>query len=243
MSDSQSIRDSMRNAWNSERLIYRALQDNDDDHTFMHEAIAGDPVGFSLAYPESFRPQSKIMTASLLSMLRRKSLSVVICLSTDESSRIRNKGGFDPPGTQEAEPGIGLATEDTSAKRQTSAQVPIGILTLTAQEQEQHHHRKTMLGINIINDHQGRGYGPEAINWALDWAFKFGGMHRVGLACYGYNDRAQRLYERLGFVKEGTVRECHWFNRAWHDEIYYGMLESEWEKIRSLQQSTSGRGQ
>jgi RimJ/RimL family protein N-acetyltransferase len=28
-----------------------------------------------------------------------------------------------------------------------------------------------MLGISIINDYHGQGYGPEVINWALDWAF------------------------------------------------------------------------
>jgi RimJ/RimL family protein N-acetyltransferase len=94
-----------------------------------------------------------------------------------------------------------------------------------------------MLGISIIDAYQRNGYGPEAINWALDWAFKFGGMHRVGLTCYGFNDRGQRLYERLGFVKEETIRERLWFDGAWHDEIYYGMLESEWGKLRSSQKA------
>jgi RimJ/RimL family protein N-acetyltransferase len=42
--------------------------------------------------------------------------------------------------------------------------------------------------------------------------FQCGGMHRVGLTCCGYNNRGQRLYEQLGFVKERTVRECLWFN-------------------------------
>lgn len=215
----------MRNGWNSQRLVYRALQDNDADHTFMHDAIAGDPVGFPLAYPEAFRPQSKTMTAGLIAGLRNKSLSVVICL---------------PPGNPNDEPGQRKQLPPQEriimipSQAKSSIEVPIGILTLTAPIPETHQHRKTMLGISIVDAYQGHGYGPEAINWALNWAFKFGGMHRVGISCFGFNDRGQRLYEKLGFVKEGTVRECLWFNRAWHDEIYYGMLESDWEKLRSL---------
>jgi len=219
----------MRNGWKSERLIYRALQDNDVDHTFMHEAVAGDPAGFPLAYTEAFRPQSKTMTAALLAMLRNKCLSVVICLPIHELVGAEGRDELKNPETLQTR-----MEKRNSVQGEALTQVPIGILTLTAAEPENHHHRKTMLGISVIDAYQGNGYGPEAINWALDWAFKFGGMHRVGLACFGYNDRSQKLYERLGFVKEGTVRESIWFNRAWHDEIYYGMLESEWEKLRLL---------
>ncbi|KAK7414945.1 hypothetical protein QQX98_006270 [Neonectria punicea] len=232
MSDSKSIRDAMRNGWKSERLIYRAFEDNDADHTFMHHAIAGDPVGFPLAYCEAFRPQSKTITAATCVMLRNKMLSVVICLPTNESIEASSSSKYHHRETLETR-----AEKDDSSQRTTSPNLPIGILTLTKADEDNHHHRKTMLGISIVDAYQGHGYGPEAINWALDWAFKFGGMHRVGLSCYGYNDRGQRLYERMGFTKEGTVRECLWFNRAWHDEVYYGMLESEWEKLRSNQET------
>ncbi|KAI0384785.1 acyl-CoA N-acyltransferase [Hypomontagnella monticulosa] len=230
MSDSKSIQDAMRNGWKSERLVYRALQDNDADHTFMHEAIAGDPVGFPLAYPEVFRPQSKAMTATLLTAMRNKSLSVVICLPADEPREAASKGQSNHPQTLQTG-----GRKDSNTQREILTPLPIGILTLSGPKQENYQHRKTMLGINIISAYQGKGYGSEAINWALDWAFRFGGFHRVGLSCYEYNNRGKRLYERLGFVNEGTVRECIWFNRAWHDETYYGMLESEWEKLRAAQ--------
>ncbi|KAH8655774.1 acyl-CoA N-acyltransferase [Xylariales sp. PMI_506] len=231
MSDSESIRNSMRNGWKSKRLVYRALQDNDADHTFMHEAIAGDPVGFPLGYPEAFRPQSKAMTFGLLAMLRKKALSVVICLPADSAPETPSSKESIGPEVSQAQ-----GSHDSTDQKRSFTHVPIGILTLTAPDVEQSQHRKTMLGINIIDAYQGKGYGPEAINWALDWAFKFGGMHRVGLTCFEFNNRGQRVYERLGFIKEGIIRESLWFNRAWHDEILYGMLESEWEKIRASQQ-------
>ncbi|KAI6082013.1 acyl-CoA N-acyltransferase [Hypoxylon rubiginosum] len=196
----------MRNGWESERLVYRALQDTDVDHTFMHNAIASDPIGFPLAYSEAFRPQSTTMTAALFATLRKKSLSVVICLPTDNPIEATTM-------YESSQQEILPAQAESKTQSEASTLMPIGILTLTAPEPENHHHRKTMLGISVINAYQGRGYGPEAINWGLDWAFEFGGMHRVGATCYGYNDRGKRLYEKLGF-------------------IHYGILDSEWEKLR-----------
>lgn len=220
MSNTQCIQECMRDAWKSERLIYRALEDSDADRAFVHEAIAGDPIGFALGYSEALRPQSRSMSDAIFDQLRKKGLSVVICLPGATVPKEGQETGLPLPG---AGTGLGL--------------VPIGIVTLTATAPENHHHRKTTLGISIIDSYQGGGYGPEAINWTLDWAFKLGGMHRVGITCWGYNDRAQRLYEKMGFVKEGTTRECLWLNRAWHDAVNYGMLESEWEKLRAQQKA------
>ena len=63
----------------------------------------------------------------------------------------------------------------------------------------------------------------------------------MSLSCFSFNDRAIKVYERLGFVKEGVARESIWFNRKFYDEIHYSMLESEWETLRG-QQGAEGRG-
>jgi len=51
----------------------------------------------------------------------------------------------------------------------------------------------------------------------------------MGLTCYSYNLGARELYERLGFVFEGRLRESVWYDGAWYDEIILGMLKSEWD--------------
>ena len=56
--------------------------------------------------------------------------------------------------------------------------IPIGHLSLSAYNSNRHH-RSCRLSIMIYSPHQGKGYGTEAINWALDWAFKIAGMHSV----------------------------------------------------------------
>jgi hypothetical protein len=56
--------------------------------------------------------------------------------------------------------------------------ITIGHLSLSAYNNKRHH-RSCTLSIMIYRPHQGKGYGTEAINWALDWAFKIAGMHSV----------------------------------------------------------------
>lgn len=41
-----------------------------------------------------------------------------------------------------------------------------------------------------------------------------------------------RLYERLGFQREGVVRKKYWSEGRWWDEFAYGVLAEEWEGVR-----------
>jgi len=86
------------------------------------------------------------------------------------------------------------------------------------------------MSIQICREEQRKGYGSEAIKWALEWGFLAGGLHRVSIGCFSFNEGARRLYERLGFVVEGRTREVVWKNGGWHDSIEMGMLEGEWRE-------------
>ena len=55
---------------------------------------------------------------------------------------------------------------------------PLGWLSLDSPPKSRHH-RSCSLGIVIASGYQGKGYGTEAITWALDWAFRIAGMHAV----------------------------------------------------------------
>ena len=80
-----------------------------------------------------------------------------------------------------------------------------------------------------------QGYGAEAISWAVDWAFKFANVHKVEISTSSYNERASHLYQKLGFSLEGRKREVIYVNRKYYDEIEFGMLESEWKRLRGLE--------
>jgi RimJ/RimL family protein N-acetyltransferase len=106
---------------------------------------------------------------------------------------------------------------------------PVGSLYLTAPKSGEEHHRNSYISIDIVAEYQRKGYGSEAIEWALGWGFNMAGLHRIGIEAFSYNEGARNLYEKkLGFVYEGCKRELLWFNGGWHDYLSWSMLEDEW---------------
>ena len=73
-----------------------------------------------------------------------------------------------------------------------------------------------------------RGYGSEALNLCLRYAFYELNLHRVGLGVYSYNARAIRSYEKIGFKNEGRRRQVITRDGVRHDMIIMSILRSEW---------------
>lgn len=76
----------------------------------------------------------------------------------------------------------------------------------------------------------GKGYGSEAMMLILNYAFNELSLHRVGLNVISTNARAIALYEKMGFVHEGTQREWGVRDGQRFDLVYYGILRREWAK-------------
>lgn len=75
---------------------------------------------------------------------------------------------------------------------------------------------------------RGHGYGTEVMHLLLDFAFGELNLRRVQLTVFSYNDAALRLYEKLGFTREGVFREFLQRDGQVHDMILYGLLRREW---------------
>ncbi|QCB94225.1 GNAT family N-acetyltransferase [Cellulomonas shaoxiangyii] len=75
--------------------------------------------------------------------------------------------------------------------------------------------------------YRGRGYGTEAIELVLGFAFDGLGMHRVELEALSINARAVSLYENIGFRVEGRRRDGYRDGPGWCDAIVMSMLEDE----------------
>jgi RimJ/RimL family protein N-acetyltransferase/8-oxo-dGTP pyrophosphatase MutT (NUDIX family) len=73
-----------------------------------------------------------------------------------------------------------------------------------------------------------QGLGSEATRLALRHAFATLGLHRVELQVLSYNQRAIRAYEKCGFVREGTVRECRQVDGEWIDDVSMSILDREY---------------
>lgn len=78
---------------------------------------------------------------------------------------------------------------------------------------------------------RNHGYGNDAMNLLLNFAFLELDMHRVQLLVFSYNSEAISLYEKLGFKKEGCFREALKRNTVRYDIYLYGLLQTEWINI------------
>ncbi len=91
-------------------------------------------------------------------------------------------------------------------------------------------HRSTWIALGIgERDQRGKGYGYEAVTLALNFAFQELNLHRAQLTVFSYNEAAIRLYEKLGFIREGVYREFLERDGQRHDMYLYGILRREWE--------------
>ncbi|MBN1178380.1 MAG: GNAT family N-acetyltransferase [Anaerolineae bacterium] len=91
-------------------------------------------------------------------------------------------------------------------------------------------HRVGWLSIGIGEpEYWGQGYGHEAMQLTLAYAFQELNLHRVQLTVFSYNPRAIAMYEKLGFRREGTFREFMERDGQRHDMHLYGLLRPEWQ--------------
>lgn len=72
----------------------------------------------------------------------------------------------------------------------------------------------------------------ERVDWAVilavvAYAFDVVGLHRVSLGVYSFNPRAQRVYEKVGFIREGVARDALLWDGQWHDEVLMAMLSTD----------------
>lgn len=105
-----------------------------------------------------------------------------------------------------------------------TSEEPVGSVFLVDVDFER---RNAELGYWIKPDEHGNGYATEAADLCLTHAFDQLGLHKVWARTVSDNEASQRVLEKLGFQKEGVLRE-HWhgFDR-YPDEYRYGLLESE----------------
>ena len=75
----------------------------------------------------------------------------------------------------------------------------------------------------------GKGYGTEAMQLILRFAFQEINLNRVNLTVFEYNVRAQKSYLKCGFVEEGRARKAMMRDGKRWDTVYMGILKSEWE--------------
>jgi RimJ/RimL family protein N-acetyltransferase len=70
-------------------------------------------------------------------------------------------------------------------------------------------------------------YAVDAGRVLLRYGFGELGLHRVWSEIYDFDQTKRELLPSLGFTLDGRHRETHWAEGAWHDSLFYGILDRE----------------
>ena len=89
-------------------------------------------------------------------------------------------------------------------------------------------YRSASLGYCFDDAAWGHGYATEAARVLLRWAFGTLDLNRVQAETDTRNVASARVLEKLGFVREGTLREDCVVNGEVSDSWVYGLIRREW---------------
>ncbi|MEU2665565.1 GNAT family protein [Micromonospora sp. NPDC007220] len=76
-------------------------------------------------------------------------------------------------------------------------------------------------------DYWGRGFATDTVRTACRYGFAKMRLHKVTLTVVADNEAAYRVYEKVGFVEEGRLRQTFRRDGRWHDTYTMGLLEGE----------------
>ncbi|MBE9916293.1 GNAT family N-acetyltransferase [Paenibacillus donghaensis] len=97
------------------------------------------------------------------------------------------------------------------------------------------------IGCELSRPYWGCGYMSEAVSLVVEYAFEEMGLNRIEALTDPRNERAGRLFQALGFMLEGRLRQYRHTDKGFVDADMYAILRHEWEKSRKLQAEGNGR--
>lgn len=97
------------------------------------------------------------------------------------------------------------------------------------------------LGVGIVPELRGQGYGTEAQRLLTDYLFAHTNANRIEAQTDVENIGEQRALEKAGFIREGVLRGAQWRNGEWHDLVGYGLTRAEHRALRAATGSPAVR--
>jgi ribosomal-protein-serine acetyltransferase len=88
--------------------------------------------------------------------------------------------------------------------------------------------RRAQIGYWLSRDHEGKGIVTRCCERLIRYGFEQLDLNKIEIRCEPGNERSAAIPERLGFVREGVLREAQWINGRFVDLVVYGMLAREW---------------
>lgn len=83
-------------------------------------------------------------------------------------------------------------------------------------------------------ENQGKGYGTQAINLIMDYAFGYLNYNRISIGVVGFNIYALSFYKKVGFIQEGIQEQGYYYNYKYYDFIMMRILKNEFITMHDI---------
>jgi RimJ/RimL family protein N-acetyltransferase len=90
------------------------------------------------------------------------------------------------------------------------------------------------IGYALIPSERNKGYGTEAVQIMVDYLFLSKDINRIQAETDVKNIASQRVLEKNGFQREGTLRKASYLRGEWIDIDIYSILREEWNGPKIL---------
>jgi RimJ/RimL family protein N-acetyltransferase len=90
------------------------------------------------------------------------------------------------------------------------------------------------IGYVLVPDERGKGYCTEAVQLAVDYLFLSKDIVRVQAETFTDNVASQRVLEKSGFQRDGTIRKGMLAWGKWVDLYTFSILREEWKEPKIL---------
>ena len=90
------------------------------------------------------------------------------------------------------------------------------------------------IGYFLVPSERGKGYCTEAVNIMVDYLFLSKDIIRIQAHTELRNIASQKVLEKVGFEKEGTIRKSIFNRGEWRDANLYSILKEEWKEQKPL---------
>jgi len=94
------------------------------------------------------------------------------------------------------------------------------------------------LGYGLVPNERGKGYCSEAVELVVDYLFLSKDVVRIQAQTDVRNVASQKILEKAGFKKEGTIRKNDFIRGEWRDRHVFSILREEWKEPKILTKTT-----
>jgi ribosomal-protein-alanine N-acetyltransferase len=88
-------------------------------------------------------------------------------------------------------------------------------------------HYRAEIGYILLPEHHGKGIIPEAVKTVIDYGFNEMKLHSIEAVIDPDNFASERVLQKIGFVKEGHLKEVEFYEGRFLDSVIYSLINKK----------------